>query len=56
MARSLGAGEQRDQLLNMAAIWDKLAADRSQLVRNHPELGVEGEHQEEIDRRDRIKE
>ncbi len=31
-------GEQRDQLLEMAATWDKLAAERSELIRKHPDL------------------
>ena len=47
MARGLPAGGQRDQLLEMAATWEKLADERSELVRRHPELGFEGEHQEE---------
>jgi hypothetical protein len=40
-------GEQRDQLLEMAATWDKLALERSELIRKHPELGMAGEHAEE---------
>ncbi len=40
-------GEQRDQLLEMAATWDALAADRADLVRRHPELALVGEEQEE---------
>jgi hypothetical protein len=40
-------GEQRDQLLEMAATWEKLAAERSELVRRHPELAIEGERAEE---------
>ena len=43
-----GQGEHRDQLLEMAATWEKLAADRSELVRRHPELGLTGEHAEEV--------
>jgi hypothetical protein len=31
----------------MAATWERLAAERSELVRRHPELGLEGEHKEE---------
>ncbi len=46
-AKGLLAGEQRDQLLNMAGMWENLAADRAALVLRHPELGLEGEHQEE---------
>ena len=40
-------GEQREQLLEMARTWDQLAADRSELVRRHPELALSGEHSEE---------
>ena len=40
-------GEQREQLLEMARTWDKLAADRSELVQRHPELALKGEHAEE---------
>jgi hypothetical protein len=47
LARGVGQGEQRDQLLEMAATWDKLAAERSELIRKHPELAMEGEHPEE---------
>jgi hypothetical protein len=38
---------QLEQLLEMAKTWDQLAADRSDLVRRHPELALEGEHREE---------
>ena len=31
-------GEQRDQLLNMAKVWEQLASDRAELVAKHPEL------------------
>jgi hypothetical protein len=48
LAHKLGHGEHRNQLLEMAATWDKLAAERSELVRRHPELSLEGEHQEEM--------
>jgi hypothetical protein len=41
------AGEQRDQLLEMAATWERLAAERSELIRRHPELALSGEHAEE---------
>ena len=49
LARTM-QGEQRDQLLQMAATWDRLAADRSGLVRRHPELGSPEEHAEETAR------
>ena len=47
LAHRMEHGEQRDQLLEMAATWDRLAAERSELVRRHPELALEGEHHEE---------
>lgn len=47
LARVVPAGAQRDQLLDMASTWDKLANDRSELVRRHPELAIGDEHQEE---------
>ncbi|HVI31039.1 hypothetical protein [Phenylobacterium sp.] len=40
-------GEARAQLLEMAATWDRMADDRARLVRNHPDLGLEGEAEEE---------
>ena len=42
-------GEQREQLLEMARTWDKLAEERSELILRHPELGLGGEHREELD-------
>ena len=39
--------EQREQLLQMAEHWDKLANDRLALIQRHPELAHEGEHEEE---------
>ena len=47
LAAALDVGDQRDQLLEMAATWDKLAAERSDLVRRHPELAMDGEQAEE---------
>lgn len=41
------SGEQRDQLLEMAATWERLAEERADLVRRHPELAVDGEAEEE---------
>lgn len=48
LAKQMPQGEQRDQLLEMARTWDNLAAERADLVRRHPELGLAGEHQEEV--------
>jgi hypothetical protein len=50
LARGMSEGQQRDQLLEMAATWDFLATERSELVRRHPELAVVGEHAEEVER------
>jgi hypothetical protein len=47
LANRMEQGEHRNQLLEMAATWDKLASERSDLVRRHPELALEGEHQDE---------
>jgi hypothetical protein len=48
LARATTAGRQRDQLLEIAEHWEKLAAERSELVRRHPELAIGGEHAEEL--------
>jgi hypothetical protein len=48
LAKGLPAGEQRDQLLKMAETWENLAADRATLILKHPEVGLAGEHQEEV--------
>jgi hypothetical protein len=48
LASRMDVGEHRDQLLQMAATWERLANERSQLIRRHPELGMMGEHQEEL--------
>jgi len=47
LAKGMAAGEHRDQLLEMAATWERLAVERSELVRRHPELALGGEHEEE---------
>jgi hypothetical protein len=47
--RALAAGmseDQRDQLLEMAATWERLAEERVELVRRHPELALHGEVEE----------
>ena len=41
------SGAQRDQVLEMAATWEQLAVERSDLVRRHPELAIDGELDEE---------
>jgi len=47
LASRMDLGVHRSQLLDMATTWDQLAAERSDLVRRHPELAMRGEHQEE---------
>ena len=47
LAMTMDQGEHRSQLLEMAATWDKLAIERSELVRRHPELAIAGEQAEE---------
>lgn len=47
LAQKMEQGEQRDQLLEMAATWEALANDRAELIRRHPELALEGERREE---------
>jgi hypothetical protein len=49
LARNM-QGEQRDQLLAMAATWEALASDRSALIRRHPHIALHGEHEEEAAR------
>ena len=48
LARSMPAGKDRDQLLEMAATWDNLATERSRLIQRHPELATRNEHEEEV--------
>ena len=54
LARTMPAGKHRDQLLEMAATWDNLAIERSELVRRHPELAVQGEHEEELHQANKV--
>ena len=48
LAKGVLEGDERRHLLDLAATWDKLAWERSELVRRHPELGLRGEHDEEV--------
>ena len=48
LAWTTPVGKQRDQRLEMAASWDILAVERSELVRRHPELAVQGQPGEEL--------
>lgn len=47
LAVAMESAEQRDQLIEMAEHWEKLARDRADLIRNHPELAQAGEQEEE---------
>jgi hypothetical protein len=46
LAAQMLAEEQRQQLLQMADHWEKLAEDRMTLIGKHPELAIEGEQEE----------
>jgi hypothetical protein len=41
LAAKMEFGDQREQLLSMAAHWEKLAEDRLTLVQLHPEIAEE---------------
>jgi len=47
LAAHMDLGPQRDQLLAMAAQWERMAADRAALIQRHPELAQQGEQEEE---------
>jgi hypothetical protein len=47
LAAQMDSAAQREQLLEMADHWDKLAVDRAELIARHPELAREGEAEEE---------
>src|SRR4051812_24349902 len=51
LARTMQSDEDRDQLLDMAATWDRLAAGRADWVRRHPEFAIGEEHREDANRR-----
>ena len=44
LAASMERGEDRDQLMTMAATWERLASERADLVSRNPELAIDGEH------------
>jgi len=50
MAGQTKPGPERDQLLEMARTWDKLAEERADLIRRHPEQALTGEREEETSR------
>ena len=43
LANRMDNGEHRDQLLDMAATWDRLAGERVEMIIRHPELALLGE-------------
>ena len=47
LAAAMESAEQRALMLQMAQHWDKLAADRVELITRHPELAHQGEQEEE---------
>jgi hypothetical protein len=47
LAAQMSSHEQREQLLEMARHWERLAKDRLTLIKRHPELAQDGEHDEE---------
>jgi hypothetical protein len=49
LARRMDQGLHRDQLLEMAETWERLAAERSELIRRHPEIALEGEQRDEVE-------
>lgn len=50
LAAKMDLGEKRDQLLAMAAHWDRMAEERAQLIARHPELALDGEREEDPSR------
>ena len=52
LAARMDVGEHRDQLLEMAATWERLADERSELIRRHPDMALHGERAEERTRRE----
>jgi hypothetical protein len=50
LARRETEAEHRDQLLEMAAVWEQLARERSELIANHPKLAEPEEQAEEAAR------
>jgi hypothetical protein len=46
LAGSMDSDEQRSLMLQMAEHWDKLATDRVALIKKHPDLAHDREHEE----------
>jgi hypothetical protein len=47
LAAQMESAPQREQLIEMAEHWEKLARDRLALIAKHPDLAHDGEHEEE---------
>jgi hypothetical protein len=47
LSATMDSADQRQQLIDMAEHWEKLAVDRVDLIRRHPELAQPNEHEEE---------
>lgn len=47
LAAKMDLGERREQLLAMAAHWDRMALERAEFIARHPELALQGEREEE---------
>ena len=52
LAAKMEFGDQREQLLRMAAHWEQLATDRLTLVRQHPEIARDEAEDEAVERDD----
>lgn len=46
LAAAMESPEQREQMLQMAEHWERLADDRTNLIAKHPELAKDGEYEE----------
>jgi CelD/BcsL family acetyltransferase involved in cellulose biosynthesis len=46
LAAKMETAEDREQMLSIAAHWERLAEDRLELIRNHPDFAKGGEPEE----------
>jgi CelD/BcsL family acetyltransferase involved in cellulose biosynthesis len=46
LAAKMETAADREQMLAMAAHWEQLARERTEMVRKHPELAIAGEQEE----------
>lgn len=47
LAKHMRDGPELEQCLLMARYWEQMAVDRTTLVHHHPDLAIDGEHEEE---------